>query len=44
MEGNYSVEFTTPTIFQKIFNIDSKTILYRCYDMQKYQHKQLLEY
>ncbi|CAD8184739.1 unnamed protein product [Paramecium pentaurelia] len=44
MEDIYAVEFNTPKIFETVFQINSKTLLYRCYDMSRNNKYQLQEY
>lgn len=35
MDDIYTVEFKTPKIFETVFEINSKTLLYRSYDLSK---------
>ncbi|CAD8182839.1 unnamed protein product [Paramecium octaurelia] len=44
MEDIYTVEFNTPKVFETVFGIESKSILYRSYDLSKPNRNQQLEY
>ncbi|CAK85759.1 unnamed protein product (macronuclear) [Paramecium tetraurelia] len=44
MEDIYTVEFNTPKVFETVFGIKSKSLLYRSYDLSKPNRNQQLEY
>ncbi|CAD8092391.1 unnamed protein product [Paramecium sonneborni] len=43
-EDVYTIEFVTPKVFEIVFKIKAKTILYKSFDQSRFNKQQLLEY